>query len=199
VSYALFSSAFIEQLRAGPDSGGTQVGLTRERHSELAADIAGVPALQAISAMELACFVGERLLRDTDTASMASSLEVRVPLLDHEVVEAATMMPTRSRYEPLGRKQMLRELGLGRLDPATFERPKAGFELPIELWSRATLFGEMDRTFNDSRALAAVGLDPVVVGRLWSAHQAGAPGLYWSRVWAIFVLAYWARKYGASI
>ena len=72
-------------------------------------------------------FVGERLLRDSDTASMAVSLELRVPLLDHRVVEAAQRVPERLRFANLGKKQLLRTLALSNIDKNIFDRPKAGF------------------------------------------------------------------------
>lgn len=199
VSYGLFSSSFIEELRASPASGETDFGLTNERRAELAAALYGVGELQSISLLELACFVGERLLRDTDTTSMANSLEVRVPLLDHEVVEAATAVASDARYQPLGRKQLLRDIGLGGLDRSQFERKKAGFELPLEPWSKASLSGEIESCFGDATRMAAVGVDPTAVGRLWSAYKSGAPGLYWSRIWALFVLADWATRQRASL
>ncbi|MGH8166850.1 MAG: asparagine synthase-related protein [Woeseiaceae bacterium] len=54
--------------------------------------VEGEEILHSISILELTNFIGERLLRDTDAASMAVSLEVRVPLLDHEVVEASPVL-----------------------------------------------------------------------------------------------------------
>jgi asparagine synthase (glutamine-hydrolysing) len=88
--------------------------------------------LHAISQLEISCFLGERLLRDTDAASMAVSLEVRVPLVDHTVVAAAAALPDGTRFAPLGKKLVLRHTAMGRLEEQLFERPKSGFVLPIE-------------------------------------------------------------------
>ena len=85
---------------------GLEPGLARE----LAERIAGEPELTAISSLEMASFLGERLLRDTDAASMAVSLEVRVPLLDHEFVEALAQVPEMQRFHPLRKKMLLRRM-----------------------------------------------------------------------------------------
>ena len=149
VSYALFSSDFAHELLKADPNGDLRMGLPTNVARELDRLIAGRRPLQAISMLELWCFLGERLLRDTDTASMASSLEVRVPFLDHEVVEAASALDDVERFEPLGRKQVLREIALGDLDRAMFERPKSGFVLPIARWARDVLRNEMTAAFDD--------------------------------------------------
>src|SRR5205085_11927733 len=102
-------------------------------------EIAGRSALAAISVLEQRCFLGQRLLRDTDAASMAVSLEVRVPLVDHVLLEHVMRLPDDVRYQPVGRKQILRTMGLAGLDPALFERPKRGFVLPFDKWIRKNL------------------------------------------------------------
>jgi asparagine synthase (glutamine-hydrolysing) len=198
-SYALFTRSFQAELCELPAPGGLSSGLPIERARELEAWIDGEPALHAVSTLELACFLGERLLRDTDTASMAVALEVRVPLIDHVVVERLAAVPEAMRYRPLGRKQLLRDLALADLDPALFERPKRGFELPLETWCRQQLGGDIDETLRDDALCRSVGLRPAAVGRLWSAFRDGAPGLYWSRIWALYVLLWWCRRYEASL
>jgi len=130
---------------------------------------------------------------------MAVSLEARVPLLDHEVVQAAARVDPARRFHPLGRKQLLREVALGELDPSLIERPKSGFVLPIDVWCREQLSGELSSTFADEGLCAAAGLNPQTVARLWKAFQSNAPGLYWSRVWAIFVLLWWCRAHRMSL
>ncbi len=165
-----------------------------EREAELAQAIRGASPLAAVGILELALFIGERLLRDTDGASMAASLEVRVPLLDHEVVEAAQAVPDADRFQPLGKKSLLRTLAMPDLDPSIFDRPKAGFVLPIELWAKDQLAENIEALFTDGALVESVGLQPLALGRLWRAFKAGAPGIYWSRIWAPFVLLHWCRQ-----
>jgi asparagine synthase (glutamine-hydrolysing) len=124
---------------------------------------------------------------------MASSLEQRVPLVDQVLIESISRLPDCVRYQPLGRKAVLRRVGLRGLDPALFERPKSGFVLPFDRWIRRGLRGTMDQTLRDPQAVARVGLDSSTVERLWRAFLEGAPGIYWSRVWSIYVLIRWCH------
>ena len=199
LSYALFLPGFLRQLAPELDWRQTRAGLPLERADDLEAAISGNPTLHAVSMLELASFIGERLLPDTDAASMAVSLEVRVPLLDHRVVETIANVESARRFAPLGRKQLLRDLALCDLDPKLFDRPKQGFELPIGGWIREELHDEIDALLTDRAACACVGLDGDAVARLWRAYVAGAPGLYWSRPWSLFVMLWWCRRYGVTI
>jgi asparagine synthase (glutamine-hydrolysing) len=199
VAYSLFSREFLGKLAASQLNASPVNGLPRRRAEELAAAVDGEPVLHAISLLELSCFVGDRLLRDTDTASMAVSLEARVPLLDHRVIEtAAGIVPSR-RFEPVGRKALLRELGLVGLEPALFERPKSGFVLPIDRWCRSELGGELDAVFRDAATCESAGLNGATVMRVWQAFQRGDPGLYWSRVWALFAFLVWCRAHRVQL
>ena len=194
VSYGLYTQEFLAQLSNGSSAARTSHGLPLEREAELAESIRGASPLAAVGLLELALFIGERLLRDTDGASMAASLEVRVPLLDHEVVEAAQAVPDADRFQPLGKKSLLRTLAMPDLDPSIFDRPKAGFVLPIELWAKDQLAENIETLFADRTLVESVGLQPLALGRLWRAFRAGAPGIYWSRIWAPFVLLHWCRQ-----
>ena len=127
-------------------------------------------------------------------ASMASSLEQRVPLVDQVLFECVDRLPDEQRYRPLGRKAMLRRIGLRGLDPALFERPKSGFVLPFDRWIRRGLKGAMDQTLRDPQAIAPAGLDPAAVQRLWQAFLDKAPGMYWSRVWSVYVFIRWCHR-----
>ncbi|HTO08024.1 MAG TPA: asparagine synthase (glutamine-hydrolyzing), partial [Myxococcota bacterium] len=197
LAYALFTPSFLQSLY--PSLGRTEFGLPPERAVELRARAGSHVELHGISLYELALFLGERLLRDTDTASMAVALEVRVPLVDHRVVEETLALEPATRFAPLGRKQLLRTLGLEGLDPALFERPKRGFVLPIGVWCRRHLSGQVAETLGDTETCRSLGLDPRVVARLWAAFQAGSRGVYWSRVWALFVLLRWCRQHRLAL
>jgi asparagine synthase (glutamine-hydrolysing) len=199
LSYALFTPAFLRELAPELDWTRTRSGLPPGRADSLAAAIAASPPLHAVSTLELASFVGERLLPDTDAASMAVGLEVRVPLLDHRVVERLAGVDPHERFAPLGRKRLLRELALGALDPALFERPKQGFVLPIEAWLRGELRERVEDLLGDAGPCRSVGLAPEAVARLWRAHRDGAPGIYWSRPWALFVLLSWCREHRMAL
>jgi asparagine synthase (glutamine-hydrolysing) len=194
LAYALFLPGFQRELLASDFADVLTDGLTSPMRQRVNAETRSRTPVSAISVMEQRLFLGERLLRDNDAASMASSLEQRVPLVDHVLFESVNRVPDQARYQPLGRKAMLRRIGLRGLDPALFERPKSGFVLPFDRWIRRGLKEAMDQTLRDPQAVAPVGLDPAAVERLWLAFLDGAPGMYWSRVWSIYVLIRWCHR-----
>jgi asparagine synthase (glutamine-hydrolysing) len=194
LSYALFLPGFQRELLAPDFVESLADGLPLALRQQIVAETRARTPLSAISVMEQRLFLGERLLRDNDVASMASSLEQRVPLVDQLLFENVDRVPDPARYQPLGRKAMLRRIGLRGLDPALFERPKSGFVLPFDRWIRRGLKVTMDQTLRDPQAIDPVGLNPVAIERLWQAFLDGAPGIYWSRVWAIYVLVRWCHR-----
>src|ERR1700722_15237917 len=194
LAYALFLPGFQRELLAPGFAEVLADGLAPATRQRITAETRARTPLSAISVMEQRLFLGERLLRDNDVASMASSLEQRVPLVDHVLFESVDRLPDQTRYRPLGRKAMLRRIGLRGLDPALFERPKSGFVLPFDRWIRRGLKGAMDQTLRDPRAIAPVGLDPVAVERLWRSFLDGAPGMYWARVWSVYVFIRWCHR-----
>ena len=194
LAYALFLPGFQHELLAQGFAEALTDGLPVAMRQRLTAESRGRTPLSAISVMEQRLFLGERLLRDNDVASMASSLEQRVPLVDQVLFDSVDRLPDELRYRPLGQKAMLRRIGLRGLDPALFDRPKSGFVLPFDRWIRHGLKGAMDQTLRDPQAVASVGLDPATVERLWRAFLDGAPGMYWSRVWSVYVFIRWCHR-----
>ena len=86
-------------------------------------------------------------------------------------------------------------MGRGERLPAAVTAKLNGFVLPYDRWIRKGLGAVMDQTMRDTAAIRRVGLDPAAVGLLWQAFRDGAPGLYWSRVWAIYVLIRWCHQH----
>jgi asparagine synthase (glutamine-hydrolysing) len=200
IAYGLFLPEFQAQLLAdGAGAGHLELGLPAAMQSRLAGEIADRPALAAISILEQRLFLGERLLRDTDAASMAASIEIRLPLVDTEVLSMVERLPEAQRFEPIRSKAMLRRTGLRGLDPALFDRPKQGFELPYEQWLKGALGERIESTLGDVELVRNAGLDPMKVALLWRAFCDGAPGLYWTRIWALYVLVWWCQKHRVSL
>ena len=201
-SYALFTretQARLAAARVRAAQGTQDFGLPPEVANTWRARTAGSEIRHAVSLLELASFIGERLLRDTDAASMAVSLEVRVPLLDYALCERVAGIDPARRFSPPGKKRLLRDLALARLDPALFDRPKSGFVLPIAEWARRRLQPEMERVMSDAQLVSRAGLQPATVQTLWRSYLAGRAGLYWSRAWSIYVLLSWCRNHDMEL
>lgn len=196
-SYALFTKDFQKKLLKNRQFM-TINGHPENFHSYLKSLVDDSP-LESISRLELSTFISERLMRDTDATSMAASLEVRVPLLDHEFVEKSLSMNLEQRFSPLGQKQVLRGIASKYVSPKHFERPKSGFVLPFDEWCRDSLKSEMTEVMNNSDLCESVGLDSVYVRKLFEAYLDNKRGLYWSRVWSIYVFLDWCRRYSVSL
>jgi len=198
VANGLFTMNFYNQLKSDHDESAATYGVPKARMEEFMSMVDHEPDLHAVSKMEISIFLGERLLRDTDAASMENSLEVRVPLIDHDVIEALFAIDQDRRFQPVREKPLLREMAMWDLPDYIFDRPKLGFELPLDRWCRQGLKGEVGAILTDAPLCESVGLEPAAVAALWDAYQKNAAGLHWSRIWGIFVLLWWCKEYGVT-
>ena len=138
--------------------------------------------LQAMMYLDFAGYLPDDCLVKVDRASMAASLEVRCPLLDHRVVELAWSLPLSYRVDDGGAKRVLKSVLERYLPRALFERPKRGFGVPIGAWLRGPL-RDWAETLLDERRIAQEGyLQPAAVRALWQQHLSGRrdrPELLW--------------------
>ena len=93
---------------------------------------------------ELTGYMRRMLLRDADQMSMAVSLELRVPFLDHELVEYVLGLPEAAKKRYPGPKGLLVEACRDLLPPSVYRRPKAGFVLPMKVWMLGPLASFVD-------------------------------------------------------
>ena len=149
-----------------------------------------------VSWMEMRSYMASTLLRDTDSVSMARSLEVRVPLLDTPLVEFANALPDQARRRDGAQKALLvAALGM-MLPPEITAQRKKTFTLPWEQWLRGPLRLRMEESFAHIAPQIAPMLKLDGVRGVWRAFLAGRTS--WSRPWAIFTLNEWARRGGAA-
>ena len=127
-----------------------------------------------VALLDLVSYLPEDILTKVDRASMAVSLEVRAPLLDHRVAEFALGLPSSLKRRGRTTKWLLRRLLYKRVPRALIDRPKMGFGVPLADWFRGPLRERMD-SYCAGPDFEDVGLDPGPVRRLWAALAA------WSR------------------
>jgi asparagine synthase (glutamine-hydrolysing) len=144
-----------------------------------------------VSRAELLTYTHHQLLRDTDVMSMAHSLEVRVPLLDHRLVEGVLGLPEAARRDGGPAKGLLRRAVADLLPAAVRDRrDKQGFVFPFDAWLR----GPLRRTCREWQAGLTGLLRPEAVARVQDAYEAGR--LHWSRAWALAALQGWRQAAG---
>jgi asparagine synthase (glutamine-hydrolysing) len=146
----------------------------------------------AVSWLEMRCYMANMLLRDTDSVSMARSLEVRVPLLDTPLVEFMCALPDEARRVKGRQKALLVDALKDMLPPEIVDQKKRTFTLPWEQWLRGALRPKIEASFGEIGASLQGHLKQDGVKNVWRAFLAGQTT--WSRVWAIFVLNEWCKR-----
>lgn len=138
-------------------------------------------------------YLPDDILAKVDRASMAVSLEARVPLLDHEVVELAWRFPLSWKIHGRTTKWILRQVLARHVPVRLFDRPKTGFGVPVGRWLRGPL-ASWGADLLDPKSLRADGiLDPDIAAETWRAHQLGR-GNHEHRLWALLMFQSWWAK-----
>ena len=149
------------------------------------------PFLSKVSYMEINTYMQNILLRDTDQMSMAHSLEVRVPFLDHELVEYVYGVADEHKF-PYSPKKLLVD-SLGDLMPKEIvNRPKMGFTFPWEHWMKNEL-----KSFcidNLTNLVDKELLDKKQLWDMWERFLKGNQKATWSRLWPLVVLGFWLEE-----
>jgi asparagine synthase (glutamine-hydrolysing) len=153
-------------------------------------------SIAEVSWLEMRSYMVSTLLRDTDSVSMANSLEVRVPLLDTALVEFASSLPDEARHRPGTQKALLIEALKDVLPPEILSQPKRTFTLPWEQWLRGPLAKRIASSFGDLAPALAPHLHTQGVRDVWTAFLAGKTS--WSRPWSLYVLNEWCRRHLAA-
>lgn len=169
----------------------------RAGSGQLYADVlgrtSGMHAAERAPLLDLVSYLPEDILTKVDRASMAVSLEVRAPLLDHRVVELALAMPLALKRHGSTQKVCLRTMLYARVPRSLVDRPKMGFGVPLERWLRGPLRAEMDRACAGDLP-ERVGLDPALVRRRWNAFRDGRTREA-AQAWQLFSLLAWAGRH----
>jgi asparagine synthase (glutamine-hydrolysing) len=165
-------------------------------YSEVSARAAAVDRRDRPGLLDLVSYLPDDILAKVDRASMAVSLEVRSPLLDHRIVEFALGLPHRMKRRGDVTKWILRRLLYKRVPRALLDRPKMGFGVPLDDWFRGPLRERME-SFCSGSDLEALGINAVPVRRLWTAFQRRQEHRS-DLLWQMFMLVAWSRRFRAS-
>jgi asparagine synthase (glutamine-hydrolysing) len=177
----------------GADPGWDPVDLYRERYAETR----GAQRLARMQDVDLGIYLVDDLLVKTDRASMAHSLELRVPLLDQRVADFALAMPDRLKVRGFAKKRLLRRALAPLLPREIVHGRKQGFSIPLAAWLRGPL-EPFARDVLSPQTLDRQGcLDAAAVTPLLDAHCSGREDLS-RQLWGLMAFTLWFDRYAAS-
>jgi asparagine synthase (glutamine-hydrolysing) len=150
------------------------------------------PALTRYQWLDMRVWLDGCVLRKVDALAMAHAIEVRVPLLDHRVVEACLSAPPTLRLRRWTEKYALRQIMARRLPESIRRRPKAPFQMPLDRWFRGPLAGFAREQLTDGGLTRLPLLSASAARRVLDDHLSGreAAGV---KLWALIVLGSWVE------
>jgi asparagine synthase (glutamine-hydrolysing) len=157
----------------------------------------GLDPINRVSYLETRCYMLNTLLRDSDFMSMAHGLEVRVPLIDHQLVRRILAFPGSWKLDAKMPKPLLVKALHGQLPDKIVHRPKRGFTLPFEHWLRSDLRPVVEAALNRiaDGALGTLISQPAAL-RVWNDFLERRTS--WSRPWSLYVLQSWCEQHLSS-
>lgn len=160
--------------------------------------LAGLGDIERMMALDALTYLPGDILVKVDRAAMGVSLETRVPLLDHRVVEWAWRLPLALKIREGQGKWLLRQVLYRHVPRALIERPKAGFAIPIDAWLRGPLREWAEGLLAESRLSSQDLFDTALVRRCWQEHleQRGN----WSyHLWDVLMFQAWMDEHRPSL
>jgi asparagine synthase (glutamine-hydrolysing) len=150
--------------------------------------------INRISYLESRCYMLNTLLRDADAMSMAHGLEVRVPLIDHQLARQVLSLPGTLKLDKAIPKPLLVGALWGQLPQEIVHRPKRGFALPLEDWMRDAMRPAVEQAICKigEGALGTTISSPAAL-KVWDDFLAGRTS--WSRPWSLYVLQRWCERH----
>lgn len=157
-------------------------------------------ALNEVFYTDMQLVLPNDMLTKVDWMSMANGLEVRVPFLDHEVVNFVFSLPVSSKIDKGVRKKVVQDAFRSVLPKEIYNRPKHGFEVPLLAWLRGDLRSLIENDLLQDRFVEQQGVFEVsAVRRLKNQLFSNNPQDSHARIWGLLVFQYWWKKFGLKV
>ncbi len=167
---------------------------TADLFAELYRSASGPDPLSRIQYVDFKTYLPDDILVKVDRASMANSLEVRCPLLDHTVVEYAASLPSRMKLSGSRSKLILKEAVRDFVPAEILRRRKMGFAMPVATWLR----GDLRPLVEQEVLRAGHGMfDEHTVRRMWRQHVSGTRERT-SELWGVLIFNLWYKRFGCA-
>jgi len=194
--YFLYRSLFCEQelgrLFSDPLILKKEITKNFSRTQELIDSHSGLSPVDLVSYLEMTQYMSTTLLRDADMMSMAHGLEIRVPLLDHKLVELMFSIPSNMKIKQGIPKPLLVNSLTRKLPEFVVRRKKMGFTLPFEVWMRGEMRPEIESVLLSRSEKLPDFISQDGVQKIWSNFL--DKRCSWSRPWSLYVLKKWIDK-----
>ncbi len=191
--WAKWSGYTAEQLFQKKFSADIDVAAFEKRKNEILKNISGDYNSVLLTDMQLV--LENDMLVKVDRMSMSQSLEVRVPFLDHKIVDFAFSLPAEYKIDGKVRKRILKDTFKDLLPPELLSRRKQGFEVPMLKWFRTDLKSMITNELLEDKFIEQQGIfDPDEIKKLKAQLFSGSPNDAVEKVWALIVFQYWWKK-----
>jgi len=149
-------------------------------------------ALSRIQYLDMKTYLVDDILTKVDRASMANSLEVRVPVLDHEFMELVATIPSSLKLKGREGKYIFKKSLSKQLSHSTLYREKMGFSIPLSRWLRNELRETFEVNLLNGDSFIQTYLNRDVIKRMWEGHLTGKND-FGTELWAILFFEKWCR------